>query len=355
MFTLTKTRRAPIGLHLGVKSVGVVQLVGTQDSFDWNGAIHVPIPDLSGKSPQEADLAITSILKQLLVDHRMTGRSVMGCLNADDLYIETIRIPQMSADELSRAVRWEASERLPYPVDEADLRYLIAGEVRQESGTKLEVILIACRHEIIRRRLAIFEGAGLSPIGLDIEPCAWLRALHRASGSRSAARSAYIHCGESSTTILFAEGSKILFLKPVPFGGTRFDSAVATALGIDSQLAREMRADVFDAAALDGENEVHRSVIDAIRPGLDGLIAEIEQCMRYHKVTFRGRTLEHLVLFGSEAAPWLSDYLGERVGLTPQTVNPLSNLRRMPTSTNITHRPGRWATPMGLAMKRLEM
>jgi Tfp pilus assembly PilM family ATPase len=71
------------------------------------------------------------------------------------------------------------------------------------------------------------------------------------------------------------------------------------------------------------------------------------------KVTFRGRVLDGLVMSGSESATWLAEYFGERVGLTCRNVSPLDGVTGMASSESIQQRSGRWATPFGLALKRL--
>ena len=164
---------------------------------------------------------------------------------------------------------------------------------------------------------------------------------------------AYLFCGETTSTVMFAEGRRALFLKSLPIGGRLFDEAVALALAVDLETAASMRADVFAATALDGENEVHRSIIESLRPNFNLLVAELELCLRYYKVTFRGRPLDGLVLSGGEAAPWLAEYLGERVGVNAHAINPLDCLSRKPTSNSLNLLSGRWATALGLAMKRM--
>jgi type IV pilus assembly protein PilM len=135
-------------------------------------------------------------------------------------------------------------------------------------------------------------------------------------------------------------------------GARQFDEAVSQTLAIDYVTARQMRIEVFGARTLDGENEVHRSIIESLRSCFETIIEEMELCLRYHKVTFRGRPLDGLVVTGSEAAPWLAEYFSERVGLACRAVTPLDLFPSVSAQTQ--QRSGRWAVPLGLALKRLE-
>jgi type IV pilus assembly protein PilM len=353
MLTFTRNRLAPLGLSIDRTSASLVQLTGSKEAVDLRTAVQCPLPDLSSAAPEAADGVIANALRTFVNDHRLRGRSVVSCLSADELLIETIRLPQLPKEETANAILQEASERLSLPADEIEVRHLFAGEIRQESAAKREVIMFACPRQLIHRRLKVLENAGLIPVGIDVEPCAFLRSLLRTHRTSDTVRTAYLYCGENASTVMFAEGRRILFLKSIAMGGQHFDNAVSQTLGIDRTIGSQMRSEVFGARQLDGENEVHRSIIDSLRPCFEAIIDEIELCLRYLKVTFRGRVLDGLVMSGSESATWLAEYFGERVGLTCRNVSPLDGVTGMASSESIQQRSGRWATPFGLALKRL--
>jgi type IV pilus assembly protein PilM len=165
-------------------------------------------------------------------------------------------------------------------------------------------------------------------------------------------RRAYLNFGESAVTVVFAEGDEILFLKYIPGGGHQLDQAVARHLNLGLADAAQMRTSVTTAPELDATNELHRSVIDAVRGPLEATTAEIELCLRYYKVTFRGRPLERITLTGSEAGMWLAEFLTERLALHCDLGNAFERLSRWPTSASALERPWRWTTAVGLALKR---
>ena len=353
MLTLTRTSLIPLGLHFGLRSATVVQLAGTAERLELRKAARCRLPHVAGLAPDDAECVRAESVRRLIADQRLIGRKVVSCLSADELFIETVRLPQLPPDEIAKLIRVEAAERLPYPIDDAEVRHLLVGEVKQDNVAKQEVILIATPREAIRRRLRLLEQVGLAPVGIDIEPCAWLRSLHHASHSTVASRMAYLFCGEATSTVMFTEGSRVLFMKSFPVGGDSFDAAVSQSLDVDLETASSMRADVFAQDELNGEDEVHRAIIEALRPGFDALVAEFELCLRYYKVTFRGRLLDNLIVSGTEAAPWFAEYLGDRVGLKSQALNPFDGLRRTAASAKLQRSPGQWAVALGLALKRI--
>jgi type IV pilus assembly protein PilM len=212
------------------------------------------------------------------------------------------------------------------------------------------VILLACPQVVIQRHIALLESAGLIPTAIDVEPCALLRSLASAELAAGDSRRAYIHFGDKATTVIFAEGEQVLFLKFIGMGSQQLDAAVARNLNLPLRDAARMRAVVTAAAALDKNDEVHRSIIEAVRSPLEATCSEVELCLRYHKVTFRGRPIEKVIVTGEEACPWLVEYLGSRFGAPCEIGNSFARLQGGIPASHC-NRPGRWATAMGLALK----
>jgi Tfp pilus assembly PilM family ATPase len=120
MLTFTRNRLAPLGLSIDRTSASLVQLTGSKEAVDLRTAVQCPLPDLSSAAPEAADGVIANALRTFVNDHRLRGRSVVSCLSADELLIETIRLPQLPKEETANAILQEASERLSLPADEIE-------------------------------------------------------------------------------------------------------------------------------------------------------------------------------------------------------------------------------------------
>ncbi|NOX56413.1 MAG: pilus assembly protein PilM [Planctomycetes bacterium] len=192
----------------------------------------------------------------------------------------------------------------------------------------------------------------MAPQAIDAEPCAIVRSFSNGNGE-DATRRAYLHLGDAATAVIFAEGSRILFLKYVNRGGIHFDQAVAQHLALPVQEAAQMRDTVLASTNLDPDNEIHQTVIEAIRRPLESLSAEVELCMRYFKVTFRGKPLEKVIVTGSEASPWLVEFFEKNLQTPCELGNPFQSLGHLPVEPELVERPGRWATAIGLSQKQI--
>ena len=102
-----------------------------------------------------------------------------SCASSTFRYLE-------DAKELAAAVRFQAQDQLPMPLEHAVLDYQPLDVVTDETGRRQRVLLVAARREMVERVLAALRGAGLKPEGIDLSAFAMVRALHRAGPERRA-------------------------------------------------------------------------------------------------------------------------------------------------------------------------
>jgi len=265
MISLSRPRTPAIGLHLGPRFVTMVQVSGLTERAEIMALAQGTLPPRGDLTDAQYDEQVATTLKLMVSDHGFRGHNVVSCVSADDLHLQSVRLPQLPPDELQKVVRWEAEERLPFPVQNAELRYFLSGQIRQDANVRQEVILMACQQTALQRHLKILEAAHLVPRAIDVEPCAVLRTFRHAC-SENTERTAYLHLGDNLTTVIIADGVAILFLKYVGPGGRELDQAIAKHLELDLNEAYRVRATVNAAPTLDSQSDVHRSVIEAIRP-----------------------------------------------------------------------------------------
>lgn len=79
-------------------------------------------------------------------------------------------------EELEMQVETEASQALPFPLDEISLDFAVVGP-SASSDDYVDVMLVAARKERIDERLALAEAAGLRPLVIDLESQAMTAAL----------------------------------------------------------------------------------------------------------------------------------------------------------------------------------
>jgi len=344
---LLKPRHGPIGVDIGSRSVKLLQL-----DAEHRSVIEAARWDLDGPSngaPRPSAEQVVQAIQQAREGRRFRGRKAVFCLGAGDLFVQNIRLPQGSGEDLRKSVFAEAAGRLPFSSEEAEIRYLETGDVRQGDTLRREVILLACRRQMVERLLRIAEQTGLDPVAIDVEPMALLRCYARQfrRNEDQQSRMMFVNMGASTTKVVIAQGANPMFIKYLETGGRHLDEAVAKNLQMSLEDAAALRRHNGDRRADQRDPEVTRSLAQSIRPVLEKLVGELALCLRYYSVTFRGQPLSRVVLSGGEACEALTEYLGSQLGVPCEPGDPLRTCTGLPQSG----RRGQWDIAAGLAMR----
>jgi type IV pilus assembly protein PilM len=347
---LPKRRYSPIGIDIGARSLKLVQLSGDRSRLVESARIELPaLPDEA--TPEQQWERTAEALARGLADREFRGRQAVLCLSDRHLFLQSVRVPKQASGSIDHHVEKEAAGRVPFAIDEAEIRYLEAADVRQGDQTLREVIVFAVQRSILQQTLDTAERAKLQPVAIDVEPAALVRsysAQYRRDDDKLA-RALLVHIGYTRTAVVIAQADELLFVKYVDVGGQHFDQAVARHLKMDLRDAVSLRKHNGDRRAELQDPEVARSVTAATRPIVERLASELAMCVRYHSVTFRGQPIVRMVLGGGEATPQLLEALGKQLDLKCELSDPF---RGMSAAPNL-GRKGQWDVAAGLAMREL--
>ncbi|MFL6654824.1 MAG: type IV pilus assembly protein PilM, partial [Sulfurifustis sp.] len=80
-----------------------------------------------------------------------------------------IKMPaNLSDDERQTQIEMEADHHIPFPIDEVNLDYQVL-DFAEAGSTEVDVLMAACRKEIVDDYLAVIQGHGMTPAVVDIE------------------------------------------------------------------------------------------------------------------------------------------------------------------------------------------
>ena len=328
MFKLsTRHKYSPIGLDIGTEGVRMLQLRQDGKRLFVSGIAHKRFSKefVENELDQETRRrqAIETV-REILKTGKFHGRKVISCLRADELHIKSIRLPHMSDAELSQAIMWECKERFGFEPSPDRVHYIRAGQVKQGNETRDEIILLAVPENTISAHIEMLSKMHLIPLHVDAEPIALFRAqnrfLQRIEDNTTV--SVLVDIGLSKTTIIIAKGRRILLIKIIEIGGRHLNQSVSEELNMSYSAASELRKRLMANPTSTNSSQWHNqplpqkseeaitqpqskqviwSVSDAIRGCVEALAHEINLCLRYCSVTFRGLRPEKITLMGGQA------------------------------------------------------
>ena len=125
--------------------------------------------------------ALAEALRTLWSEHKSLDKRVrIGVANAR-IVVRTMHLPPISdVKQLAGAVRFQAADEIPMPLEDAVLDFQSLGVVDTPAGARQKIVLVAARREMILDTLTAARAAGLKPMGIDLSAFGMVRALQSA-------------------------------------------------------------------------------------------------------------------------------------------------------------------------------
>jgi type IV pilus assembly protein PilM len=174
---------------------------------------------------------LSSFLKEFFKANSF-GKSIWLGVANQQIAVRSLEIPPIENEqERTAAVRFQASEAVAMPLDEAVLDYQVIGETTTTEGTGLmRVIVVAAREPMIMRLVDAVRGAGLRPEGIDLSAFALLRVVGPLHEPHPAPARVYSHLG-GVTNLAVGVADTCVFTRPLATvwdgGSQEFISALA--------------------------------------------------------------------------------------------------------------------------------
>lgn len=357
-----RLRHGPIGLDIGANGIKMIQFADQGAEPVVQAAASYPLPP----ALEDADARRTAI-EQAIADalrrHPFKGREVVTALGFGEFQMKNIRLPRMPPEERAGAIEFEARERFALGDQAAQIRHLVAGEVRAGNELKDEILVFAAADDLVHTRLTLLESLHLQPTAMDLAPCAVARCFFRFM-RRTAdvqAVNVFLDIGRRGTAIVLTHGTEVAFLKLIEVGGNHLDEAVAKALSISHEKANDLRVRIMrektgrradDRAGV--AEDIRAAVTDATRPVVERIGRDVQLFLRYFAVTFRGQRPQSLTLVGGEAhEPSLLTTINEGSDVPCTIGDPLRGVSGGADVVATDHRPyqSAWAVAGGLALR----
>jgi type IV pilus assembly protein PilM len=231
----------------------------------------------------------------------------------------------LSEDQLEVQVESEASQYIPFALDEVSLDFDVLG-MALNSPDDIDVMLAAARKEKVEDRVAIAEAAGLSATVMDIESYAARAALERVTAGQGASSEqiiALFQIGAAVTQISVMIGGETVYEREQPFGGNQLTQDLVRAYGLSFEEA--------DAKKRAGDlPEGYQN--DYLAPFLENAASEITRAIQFFYTSTPYTRVDQLYLAGGCALmPGLLDIVASRTKISTAVVSPFKGMALGPS------------------------
>lgn len=231
-----------VGLDIQPGYVSAVQ-ARLNGSIVVQRAVGAPLPPDTVREGEVVDgQALSETLRELFAGAKLDRRVRVGVANQRTV-LRTLEMPPIpEGKELATAVRFQAEDQIPMPLDSAVLDYQTLGITETPTGPRQQVVVVAAQKDMVEKLLAAVRAAGLRPEGIDLSAFALIRSLHRADEQHTG-RVLYLNVG-GLTNMAIAEGTTCRFTRVAAGGLESMASVIAERNGIPLAKARGLLAAV---------------------------------------------------------------------------------------------------------------
>src|SRR3954468_7411537 len=223
-----RSARTAVGLDLDGSYVAAVAMSG--GVIEQAASIEMPGGLIRDGEVEDVE-ALSHLLRDFMKQHNFGKNVWLGVAN-QQIAVRSLDIPPIEdPDERAAAVRFQASEAVAMPLDEAVLDYQVIGQSTAVEGAgSMRVIVVAAREPMVMRLVDAVRGAGLRPDGIDLSAFALMRVIAPESEPEPAPGRVYCHLG-GVTNLAVGVGSTCVFTRPLATvwdgGSAEFISALA--------------------------------------------------------------------------------------------------------------------------------
>jgi len=325
---IVKGKNLPIGADLGSSTIKLAQLRLADDQYELLGADSRQIPPECQADQDQRMAFMADAIRAMLKTKTFTGRQSIVSIPAETTVVQHVKMPHMKPEMLTGALRAELEGKLPYPLEDAIVRHVLAGDIPGDSENQQELITFSVSRDVIEAYLGMSRRAKLDVVGVNVESCALVECFSRLFRRASDAERTilFVDMGARSTQVVFSHGKHIVFARNLQIGGDQFDQAIADGLRIPVEQVHSLRVDLQnDCGPGDNAEQVHHHLAGPI----ETLANELSKCLRYYESVFRGRPVERAIFLGGQAHDKrLCQSLARHLNLPAQIGDPLLRIKR---------------------------
>lgn len=279
-------------------------------NFDPKAIVDGVIVDPEGLAKVAHDLFSKNIIGEV------STRRASIAIPASKTFNRTVTLPFIQDSDIADAVRLEAEQYIPMPVDELYLDYSIISRTPKQ----IELLAVAVPKKIVDSYLVFTRTIGVEAVLIETTIAAAGRLFVQAE--QSDVPTVLIDLGSLSSDITIYDKALIV-TGTVPGGGDSFTSLIADGLGVSKQ-----EAHIIKTKYGLGVSKKQKDIVTSLTPILDQLSKEIRRMIRYYEERSNtDKKIAQVVTMGGGAnMPGLSEHLTNLLRLPVRMCDPWQQL-----------------------------
>ncbi|PIP52845.1 hypothetical protein COX08_04175 [Candidatus Beckwithbacteria bacterium CG23_combo_of_CG06-09_8_20_14_all_34_8] len=306
------------------------------------GETRTPI-SLQSDSPTDEAMLVNTV-KQLLVDSQIQSQSAYIALPESSVYTRVIQIPILEEKELDNALKFEAEQYIPFPMEEVYLEHQILYQpAKTTANAKMDVLLVAAKKFMVDKLIRVAELCEVAPMVIESALLSVIRALQSQVGKNALV----VDSGENSTNVAIIIDGLIKQTSSIPTSGKSLTQAIAQTLSLSESQAKQYKHTYgLESSLLEGK------IAQALQPSVTAISNHVLKNLRFASTLLNSGKINQVILSGGTALlPNFPQFLLSQLDVEVNIANPLSNCLNSNLPQQLVSAAPRFTTVIGLALR----
>ncbi len=323
MALFSRKQSGLVGIDISASAVKLLELSKSGDHYRVERYTVEPLPQ-------------NSVVENAIADVDQVGRAVDRALkrsgsrckhaavavSSSHVITKTINMPGgMKEEELESQIELEADHYIPYPLEEVNLDFEVLGPSEANPNDD-EVLIAACRREIVDDYVAVVERPGMSAKVVDVDAFAMESAYnvivnYVADGGLDKTV-AILDFGATTTHVNVMHNNRSVYTRDHAFGGRQLTEEIQRRYGLSYEEAGV-------AKKVGGLPDNYQT--DILQPFTEAMCQETLRALQFFYSSSPFDKVDHLLLAGGcSQIPGIDELISARVGVPATLANPFVSM-----------------------------
>jgi type IV pilus assembly protein PilM len=318
-----KKKQALIGIDISSSSVKVLELSKSGEHYRVERYAVEPLPQNAMVEHKITEVEpVAEAVERAIKRSGTRVKHVAVAVPAAHVITKTIKMAaNLNEQERQTQIEMEADHYIPYPLDEVNLDFSVLGP-SEGNPEEVDVLMAACRKEIVDDYLAVVQSPGLVPMVVDIETYAMenaysLLASHMPGGGMEKTV-AVLDVGATTTNINVIHNNHSVYTRDHVFGGRQLTEEIQRRYGLSYEEAGL-------AKKQGGLPDNYQT--DVLRPFMEAMCQEIMRALQFFYSSSPFNSVDQILLAGGCAQiAGVDELVAARIGVPTIGANPFASM-----------------------------
>jgi type IV pilus assembly protein PilM len=313
----SKAAKSVVGLDLDPAHVAAAEVHVNGAVAVKRGAVAPLTPGVLRDGEVADGPALTEAIKALWSEHDLPKSVRIGIAN-QRIVVRTLDMPPLDDDRaLEAAVRVEAPDHIPMPMDEAVLDFQRLGTIDTPGGPRTQVVVVAVRREMVERYMEAARGAGLRVEGIDLSAFALVRSMYNPALDEDAGL-LYVNVS-GLINVAVTSGQNCLFTRAATGGLDAMVQTLSDRRGLTTEHAAQWLVHVgleTPLAQVEGDPEIVAAARATLEEGAHQITDTVRNSLNFYRMQQNATHVDRAVLTGpAVGVPGLATHLATALGM----------------------------------------